>query len=156
MRTMEKDQEFGHEEPEASNAQPEGNMETEEKGRRDFLKQAGLLSVGAGLAHFVALGGPLRKAQAWDNDYCPWPHTPIHDTCRSDPSNYDEDVCKKAKLEGGGNVEEESGDDCRDDEWLNDPDLCNRNIRAVESGDECKPYDQDGNPLYDSDEPNPQ
>lgn len=90
--------------------------------RREYLKSAGKLGVGASLAHFLLIGGAQNRAFA-DEDAC---YNLVGDVCQ--PSDDNPDLC--------------GTDAITDDECVNgsgtggDSDWCNSPFTAA-SGDVC-------------------
>lgn len=100
--------------------------------RRGFLRKAVQVGLGMGLAHFLLLGGPLKKVSA--DDACPAPYGPAQDTCNAT----DTDVCKTFAPSYA-----ERGDECKPPD---DTDQCD--ARSQPDGDVCPdagmPYAEKG------------
>jgi hypothetical protein len=74
----------------------------EEEPRRDFMKKAGSAGLAAGFAHFLLVGGEIKKAFA-EADACP---DGISDVCQ--PSQDNPDVC----IQHGTPPTAFTGDEC--------------------------------------------
>lgn len=106
----------------------------EASARRDFLKQAGRTGVGAGLASFLLVGGPVKKAlAAADNCVYPYDESKGEDVCEptADPATTNPDVCDP--------IDGTKGDLCPAPSQY-DRDVCviRSSSPVVEAGDLCQ------------------
>lgn len=97
--------------------------ENEASARRDFLKRAGKTGIGAGLASFLLVGGPVKKAlAAADNCVYPYDESEGEDVCVPYP-NDNPDLCASNR---------DTGDECKPS--YEDTDWC---ANDGTTGDQC-------------------